>query len=67
MIDDKESERLFRQLADALRNSGMGWVVDGCSAAATARKRNPRRRAKQENQGMYSRRGSRRCVLLDRV
>lgn len=28
MIDDKESERLFRQLADALRASGMGWIVD---------------------------------------
>ncbi len=28
MIDDRESERLFRQLADALRTSGMGWVVD---------------------------------------
>lgn len=28
MIDEKESEKLFRQLADALRNLGMGWVVD---------------------------------------
>lgn len=28
MIDEKESEGLFRQLADALRASGMGWIVD---------------------------------------
>jgi hypothetical protein len=28
LIDDKESEQLFRQLAEALRTSGMGWVVD---------------------------------------